>query len=236
MTMANDTTLRTLSIDIGGTGLKLLVLNAAGEAVEERQRVLTPHPATPEAVLEALGTLIDGQPPFDRVSVGFPGVVHEGVIATAANLDPAWRGFNLAKALGEKTGKEVRVANDADVQGYASIEGRGVELVLTLGTGLGSALFVGGTLVPNLELAHHPFRKDKTYEDYVGKAALEEVGKKRWRKRVDKVIEQVEPIWNYRLLHIGGGNVKLLHDGELPTNVRLHSNIGGVLGGIALWK
>lgn len=227
---------RTLSIDVGGTGLKMLVLDPQGTAVDERQRVLTPRPATPDAILQALEGLISKQPEFDRVSVGFPGVVHQGVIATAPNLDPSWRDFDLATALGKLTGKKVHVANDADVQGYASIEGHGVEMVLTLGTGLGSALFVDGVLVPNLELAHHPFRKGDTYEDYVGKPALAAVGKKRWRKRVSKVIAQVEPIWNYRLLHIGGGNVKLLHDHDLPANVRLHSNVGGVLGGIALWK
>lgn len=232
----NDATARTLSIDIGGTGLKMLVLDPSGTAVDERQRVLTPRPATPGAVIEALRGLIAKQPPFDRVSVGFPGVVHDGVIWTAPNLHRSWRGVSLAKALREITGKPVRVANDADVQGYASVEGSGVEMVLTLGTGLGSALFVDGRLVPNLELGHHPLRKRMTYEDYVGKAALEAVGKKRWRKRVGKVIKQVEPIWNYRLLHIGGGNVKHLHADELPSNVRLHSNLGGVLGGIALWR
>ena len=227
---------RTLCIDVGGTGLKMLVLDVQGTAVDERQRVLTPHPATPDAILEALKGLIDAQPEFDRVSVGFPGVVHDGVIAPAPNLDPAWSGFDLAAALGKMTGKPVHVGNDADVQGYASIEGKGVEMVLTLGTGLGSALFIDGILVPNLELAHHPFRKKDTYEDSVGKPALAAVGKKQWRKRVNKVIEQVEPIWNYRLLHIGGGNVKYLHEDDLPKNVRLHTNVGGVLGGIALWR
>lgn len=232
----DDAAARTLSIDIGGTGLKMLVLDPAGTALNERRRVETPRPATPGAIIEALRGLIAGQPEFDRVSVGFPGVVHEGVIWTAPNLDTSWRGVSLAKALREITGKPVRVANDADVQGYASIEGSGVEMVLTLGTGLGSALFVDGRLVPNLELGHHPFRKGRTYEDYVGKPAFEDVGKKKWRKRVDRVIAQIEPIWNYRLLHIGGGNAKHLHADELPMNVRLHSNLGGVLGGIALWK
>ena len=168
----NDATARTLSIDIGGTGLKMLVLDPSGTAVDERQRVLTPRPATPGAVIEALRGLIAKQPPFDRVSVGFPGVVHDGVVWTAPNLHRSWRGVSLAKALREITGKPVRVANDADVQGYASVEGSGVEMVLTLGTGLGSALFVDGRLVPNLELGHHPLRKGMTYEDYVGKAAL----------------------------------------------------------------
>ncbi|MBM4265037.1 MAG: ROK family protein [Deltaproteobacteria bacterium] len=234
--MTADRSPRTLAIDVGGTGLKMIVLDPNGAAIEERHRVPTPRPATPRAVLEALRGLIGTQPPFDRVSVGFPGVVHEGVVATAPNLDGDWHGFKLANALSTLTGKPVRVANDADVQGYADIEGRGVEMVLTLGTGLGSALFVDGHLVPNLELAHHPYDGKRTYEDYVGKRALEKVGKKRWRRRVGKMIEHVEPIWNYRLLHLGGGNAKLLHAEGLPANVLVHSNEAGVLGGIALWK
>ncbi len=225
----------TLSIDIGGTGLKMLVLDSQGNSIEDRQRVKTPNPATPKAVLEELGKLIEKQPEFDRVAIGFPGVVKEGVVQTAPNLGEKWAGFDLSNVISQKTGKPVRIANDADVQGYACIEGRGVELVLTLGTGMGSAHFVDGILVPNLELAHHPYQKKNTYEDYVGKKALQEVGKDKWCKRVKKVIMQLEPIWNYRLLHIGGGNVKLLDQKKLPKNVRLHSNIGGVLGGIALW-
>lgn len=234
--MTTDESGKTLCIDIGGTGLKMLVLDSQGNAINDRDRMKTPHPATTKDVLKVLEELIDKQPEFDRISIGFPGVVIDGVIKTAANLDKSWQDFDLSEKIHELTSKPVRIANDADVQGYASIEGKGVELVITLGTGMGSAQFINGILVPNLELAHHPFHKKNTYEDYVGKKALEEVGKDEWRKRVGKVIEQLEPIWNYNLLHIGGGNVKLLDQAKLPKNVKLHSNVGGVLGGIALWK
>jgi polyphosphate glucokinase len=227
---------RTLSIDIGGTGLKMLVLDPAGGALNERSRVDTPRPATPQAVLKALRGLIATQPRFDRVSVGFPGIVHDSVVKTAPNLDAAWVGFDLGAALERATGKPVRVCNDADVQGFGDIAGNGVEMVITLGTGLGSAIFVDGRLVPNLELGHHPFQGGKTYEDFVGRAALEKVGKKHWRRRVLKVIEQLEPIWNYRMLYVGGGNAKLLEHEKLPANVKLTSNEAGVLGGIALWR
>ena len=144
----------TLAIDVGGTGLKMLVLDARGKPITERARVATPRPATPARVLRALEGLIATQPRFDRVSVGFPGVVHDGVVQTAPEPRTApWQGLDLAKALARATRKPVRVCNDADVQGLGDIEGRGVELVLTLGTGLGSALFVDGKLVPNLELS-----------------------------------------------------------------------------------
>lgn len=227
---------RTLTIDIGGTGLKMLVLDARGRPVNERARIATPQPATPASVLRALKTLIAAQPPFDRVSAGFPGVVHDGVVKTAPNLDRSWRGHDLAKALQAATGKPARVANDADVQGLGDIQGAGVELVLTLGTGLGSALFVDGRLVPNLELGHHPFKHDKTYEELVGKAALEKSGKKRWRKHVRAAIAQLDPIFNYRTIYLGGGNARLLKPSDLPKNARVTSNEAGLLGGIALWR
>jgi polyphosphate glucokinase len=225
----------TLAIDIGGSGLKMLTLDANGEAVTERLRVATPKKATPEAVLKVLDDMIARHGEFDRISVGFPGVVTGGVVFTAVNLDKIWVGFDLAKALQERTGRPVRVANDADVQGLGVVEGRGVELVLTLGTGMGSALFVNGRLVPNLELAHHPFRKDKTYEDLVGDAALKKIGAERWSRRVRKAIDALEETFNYRLLYLGGGNAEKL-DTELPKNVKIVSNLAGLLGGIALWR
>jgi polyphosphate glucokinase len=227
---------RTLSIDIGGTGVKLMVLDARGTPLSERARVPTPRPATPAAVTRALRGLIGAQPSFDRVSVGFPGVVHANVVRTAPNLDPEWSGFDLGEALAQMTGKPVRVCNDADVQGFGDIEGKGVEMVLTLGTGLGSAIFVDGALVPNLELAHHPYSAGKTYEDMVGKAALEKIGKKRWRKRVRRMVERIEPIWNYDRLYLGGGNARHLKAEELPANVSIRSNQAGLIGGVGLWR
>jgi polyphosphate glucokinase len=128
----------------------------------------------------------------------------------------------------------VRVLNDAGVQGYGVIEGRGVEMILTLGTGLGCALYSDGHYVPNLELAHHPFGNGKTYEEYVGAKALEKVGKKKWNRRVQRVIDQVLPIFNPRMLYLGGGNAKKLKL-ELPPNVQITQNVAGLLGGIALW-
>jgi polyphosphate glucokinase len=134
-----------------------------------------------------------------------------------------------------KLGRPVRVLNDAGVQGYAVIEGKGVEMVLTLGTGMGTALYVDGRYVPNLELAHHPFQGKKTYEQYVGGPALEKVGKKRWNHRVARVLAQIGPIWNPRRIYLGGGNAKHLRL-ELPRYVSVTKNVAGLLGGIALWR
>ncbi len=226
---------RTLAIDIGGTGIKMIVLDPGGHPLNERARELTPHPASPKAVLSVIRKMVPAQPKFDRVSVGFPGVVVRGVVRTAPNLDnKLWAGHDLQTEIHAIAKKPVRVINDADLQGYGVIRGNGVELVLTLGTGLGAALFVDGHLVPNLELGHHPFRKGETYEERVSNAELKRIGKKRWGKRVHRVIEQLEPIFNYDDLYLGGGNARKL-DHDLPKNVHVFENVEGLAGGIRLW-
>jgi polyphosphate glucokinase len=225
---------RTLSIDVGGTGLKAMILDVRGKPLTDRARVLTPQPATPKALLAAIETLVAPLGAYDRVSVGFPGVVIGGVTKTAPNLHPAWKGFPLARTLAKRLAKPTRVLNDAGVQGFGVIEGKDLELVLTLGTGLGSALFYEGVYVPNLELAHHPFRHGRTYEQYVGARALTAVGKKKWNKRVAKTLAQIEPIWNPRRIFLGGGNARHIEI-ELPAHVRITPNVAGLLGGIALW-
>ncbi len=228
--------LRTLAVDIGGTNIKTIVLDEKGRPVSDRLQVKTPRPATPSAVTRAIAELAGQQGAFERVAVGFPGVVrNNGKTETAHNLHPKWIGFDLAKVLSSKLGKSVRVVNDADVQGFGAICGSGVELVLTLGTGVGSALFVDGRLVPNLELAHHPFRKGKSYEDHLGKAALGSIGKKKWNQRVIRAIRQLEKLFNYDHLYVGGGNARKVNV-KLPGNVKIVSNVAGLLGGIALWR
>ena len=212
------------------------MLDAAGEPVTERVRVETPRPATPRRVLQALWALVEPLGTFERVSVGFPGVVVEGVTRTAPNLHPDWAGFPLARTLQDRFRRPTRVLNDAGLQGYGVVEGQGVEMLLTLGTGMGCALFNDGVYVPNLELAHHPFRKKKTYEDYVGGArprrggeeALEPPGRAGWWRRCCPSSTRAGST-------SGGGNAKHL-DVELPPEVHLVANIAGLLGGIALWR
>jgi polyphosphate glucokinase len=227
--------LNTLVIDIGGTGIKAMVLDEAGEPTGEQAKEDTPRPALPESVLDVVQNLARSQPAFDRVTVGFPGVIRNGVAYTAANLDPAWHEFDIARSFGERLGKPTRVANDADIQGFGSIKGQGLELVLTLGTGLGSALFIDGILVPNLEVAHHPFRDGKTYEQLLGKAALEKEGEKTWLGRLDEAIALLRKTFNFDMLYIGGGNSARLDADSLAPDVQTVHNIAGLLGGIALW-
>jgi polyphosphate glucokinase len=226
----------TLCIDIGGTGIKMIALDGRGRPLNKRARMLTPKPATPAAVLKVVRTMLETQPRFDRVSVGFPGVVIEGVVHTAINLgDKYWAQHDFRSDLAKVCKRPVRVINDADLQGFGVIEGRGVELVLTLGTGLGSALFVKGHLVPNLELGHHPFKKGKTYEERVRDAEFKRLGKKHWSKRVGEMIDTLSPIFNYDILHLGGGNTEHLRV-KLPKNVKIFTNVDGMTGGFRLWE
>ncbi len=226
--------IQTLAVDIGGSGIKVMVLDEEGTPLGERDRLATPQPAYPEPVLLLIETLAKDKV-FDRVSVGFPGVVRHGVTETAANLAAEWIGFDLATALTERLNKPTRVINDADMQGLGAIAGQGVELVITLGTGFGSALFVDGKLVPNLEMGHHPFRKGETYEQQLGRVALDAVGKKKWNERLQKAIATLENLFNYDTLYIGGGNTNRISF-ELPPRVKIVPNVLGLLGGIALWK
>ena len=228
----------TLSIDIGGSGLKAMLLDAAGKPVSERQRVPTPAVATPRAVmagLDKLRKLVVGR--FDRVSVGFPGVVKHGVVYEAWNLHPLWsKQIPLQAELKKRWKKPVRVANDAGVAGYGAIKGKGVELVLTLGTGLGAALFTNGHLCPGLELGHHIWRKKgMTYEDYLGRRGIDKFGKKEWNVLLQEAIEDTELLFNWDHLYLGGGNTKKI-DFTPPKNVSIISNETGLLGGVYLWR
>jgi polyphosphate glucokinase len=225
----------TLAIDIGGSGLKAMLLDPNGKPVSERQRVETPKTPTPHAVLAALDELRKPLAAFDRVSVGFPGVIKKGMVLTAANLNPQWVGFDLQADLEKRWKKAVRIANDAAVQGYGAIKSKGVELVLTLGTGMGSSLFTDGRLCPGLELGHHPWRKGKTYEEYLGRHGLDKHGKKEWNKLLQQAIAQTSATFNWDHLYLGGGNTKKI-DFKLEKNVSIVTNEDGLLGGVMLWR
>ena len=232
----NPTRPVTLAIDIGGSGLKAMLLDAAGKPVSERLRIATPDVLKPQAVLAALDTFRQQLPDFDRVSVGSPGIVKRGVIILSTNLHPDWSNFPLQDTLTERWSVPVRVGNDADIAGYGAIQGHGVELVLTLGTGLGSALFTNGHLVPGLELSLHPWRKKgKNYEDYLGRRGLDKYGKARWNDFLEAAIHQTELLFNWDHLYLGGGNTKKITF-TLPKNVTIVSNESGLLGGVFLWK
>jgi polyphosphate glucokinase len=223
----------TLAIDIGGSGIKAMLLSPTGKPLTERLRVLTPAVPTPHAVLACIDDLIKQLPAFDRASVGFPGVTKHGITYTAVNLNPDWANFKFQAELEKRFKKPVRVANDAAIQGYGAVKGEGIEMIVTLGTGMGSALFIDGHLCP-LELGHHPWKK-KTYEDYIGQRGLDKYGKKKWNKRVLEAVKQIQFTFNLDHLYLGGGNTKKI-EFKMPQHVTMVSNEAGLLGGVALWN
>jgi len=234
--MRDDGGPHTLAIDIGGTGLKAAVLDKHGHMASDHVRVLTPKRAAPNVMIDALEHLVAPLPRYDRISVGFPGFVRDGHVITAPHFGTKkWQNFPLQGKLAERLGKPARLANDAEVQGLGIVSGKGLEVVLTLGTGLGSAVFVNGHMTPHMELAHHPIHKSMTYNEYVGDEARRSLGKKKWSRRVFKMMDVVHSLLNYDQLHLGGGNASNIV-GRLPRNVRIESNDTGITGGIHLWN
>jgi polyphosphate glucokinase len=239
----------TLAIDIGGTGLKASVLDADGEKLVDRVRTKTPYPCPPRALIRALDRLTYPLPRWDRVSVGFPGFVRDGRVLNAPNLSTkrgpgtpfsrklveAWAGFPLAAELEARLRKPTRLLNDADMHGLAVIAGDGLELVLTLGTGLGTAVFLDGAPTPHLELALMPFNGRGTFQDQLGNGTRRRIGNERWSRRVLEAVEMFDALLHIDRLYVGGGNAKKLTV-DLGHRVEIIDNAAGILGGIKLWE
>jgi polyphosphate glucokinase len=246
----------TLAIDVGGTGLKASVLSKDGTMVADRVKTETKYPLPPDGdtgLIAALTALVKPLPEADRVSCGFPGMVRHGMVLSAPHyickkgpgsavdkkLVDAWAHFDLATALSNALGKPTKVANDADVQGAAVVQGHGLEVVITLGTGMGSAFFLDGHLMPHLELGHHPFRKDETYDENLGELARKQKGDESWNHRVREAVDRLEALFFYDHLYIGGGNARRIDRDELGDRlekITIVDNTAGILGGIKLWE
>jgi polyphosphate glucokinase len=242
----------TIAIDVGGTGLKADVLDKDGNPVADRVRVPTRYPMSPDVLVSTLTTLVAKLPAADRVSCGFPGMVRGGHVLSAPHFvgeagpgskaDPklleGWSDFDLAGALEKSIGKPTRVANDADVQGLAVVQGTGYEVVITLGTGFGTAFFMDGNLMPHMEFSHLEFRKGETFNEQIGEAARKKAGDERWNKRVRKAIAYLDALTFFDHLYIGGGNggrVNRRDVGEILERITVVDNKAGILGGIKLW-
>jgi polyphosphate glucokinase len=228
----------TLTIDVGGSHVKAQVFDARGRPVTERQKTITPIPCTPAKLVPLLKALVAPLGRFDRVSAGAPGVVRGGRVENLPNLaDRGWENYDLAGALRRAFRRPVRVVNDADLHGYGAVSGKGVELVVTLGTGVGTALFEDGRPLPHLELgmARHPAPKGKAYNLYVGDCTRRRIGNKRWNRRVRRLLETMRDITHYDALYVGGGNAKYF---TLPLGPEAHliSNETALAGGAALWR
>ena len=231
-----ETDEKILCVDIGGSHIKATVINYDGDFLQKYEREDTPSPPSPEKVVKLIVELSQRFPQYDKVTAGFPGYVKHGVVKTAPKLsNKMWKDFDLQKELQSQLQKPTLVINDADFQGLSLAEGKGVEMLITLGTGFGSSVLLDGMLMPHLEMSQHPITKSKNYNDYLGQAALEKVGKKKWNKRLKKVIEILNTVFNYDHLYISGGSAKLI-DFRLDDNISIANNLKGIKGGMVLWK
>ncbi|GGA97046.1 ROK family protein [Puia dinghuensis] len=224
-----------LAIDIGGSHIKGTILNSGGEQQTEYKKFLTPPHVNATGVIDIIQQLVKDMPGFEKVSVGFPGYVRNGIVYTAPNLFTSnWKEVPLGQLISNTLQKPVRLVNDADQLGLGVVSGKGLELAVTLGTGFGSAVIFNGQLLPHLEIAHHPLSKGRDYDVYIGAKALEEEGKKKWNQRMSKVLNVLKTVFNYDRLYIGGGSVGKL-DIPLEPNIHIFSNLDGIKGGARLW-
>ena len=212
-----------LVVDVGGTHVKVLCTG------QDQHRQFDSGPAlTATEMVEGVKKITEGWG-WDVVSIGYPGpVMHDKPVREPHNLGAGWVGFDFDAAFG----CPVKLVNDAAMQALGSYEG-GKMLFLGLGTGLGSALIVDG-VVESMELAHLPYRKGRTYEDYVGERGLERLGKKKWRRRVLDVVVLLSEALKPDYVTLGGGNARLMN--ALPANVRTADNANAFIGGFRLWE
>jgi polyphosphate glucokinase len=227
---------RILCIDVGGTGLKAAVISPRGAFLVKRVRVKTPKHRKPQDIVKALTKLVAPLGSFDHVTIGFPGMVRDGRVVSAPHFGTKdWKGFDLAAAMQKTWKRPVKLLNDADVQGLAVIAGKGLELVCTLGTGFGTAWFRNGELMPHMDLAHLAVHKKYDLDVYIGDKTRRKIGNGHWNKRVEKLIEVLETVFNYDRLYLGGGNSRCVKFG-LPRNVSIVSNDAGMEGGAFAWR
>jgi len=215
--------MKVLAIDVGGSHVKVLL---SGES--KHRKADSGPDMTPEQMVAAVRGLTDDWS-WDRIAIGFPAVVkHDRIMTEPMHLGPGWAGFDFEEAFG----CPVRMINDAAMQALGSWQG-GKMLFLGLGTGLGSAMVVDGTVLP-MELAHLPYRKHRTYEDYLGERGYDRMGEQKWRKHVWRVVDLLRAALQPDEVVIGGGNVKKLDDP--PDGVRLGRNSNAFIGGFRLWQ
>lgn len=240
--------LTTLCVDIGGSGVKAALVDMHGDLVSERVRIDTPYPCPPERLVEALISVATPLGRAHRATVGFPGLVRDGHVLhipsltrasydgdTDPELQAHWDRFPLQAALQDGLGMPTKVLNDADVQGCAVITGRGFEFVLTLGTGVGTALFLDGRLLPHLELSHGPFKKDVSIDTALGNVERKRLERDHWRARVRAAIEIFDAMLYFDHIYVGGGNAKHLEPSDVGPKGLIVPNSAGIIGGVRAW-
>ncbi|MBU4215084.1 MAG: ROK family protein [Cellulomonas sp.] len=243
----------TLAVDCGGGGIKASVLDAAGTLHAPAVRVPTPYPLPPVRLVETIAELAAGLPRADRLTVGMPGMIRHGVVVSTPHyinragprtpalpeLVAAWAGCDVRALLEARLELPTLVLNDAQVHGAGVVSGTGVELVLTLGTGLGWALFDGGRLAPHLEMSHAPVTRATTYDSYIGQPERARLGDALWSRRVRRVVDGLRPVVAWDRLYLGGGNSRRVSAqvlDRLGDDVVVVPNAAGIVGGVRAWS
>ncbi len=242
----------TLCIDCGGGGIKGSVVDGFGTVISPPVRKRAPYPMPPHVLLRAIADIAKELPPAARITVGMPGMIRHGrVIETPhyvtkdgprskvlPELVTAWANFNMKSAVEKEFGLPTIVLNDAEVAGAGVVTGTGLEMIITLGTGLGNAIFDNGRLAPHAELSQGLVRWGMTYDDYIGEHERLRLGDAHWSRRVRRVIDSLRPVYVWDRLYLGGGNASRIITSErnpLPQNVIFVQNEAGIFGGVRTW-
>jgi polyphosphate glucokinase len=243
----------TLSIDCGGLYLKSSVLDDSGTMHSKPNRIATPYPLSPGLFVDTIASIASNLPAAYRATIGIPGMIRNGVVVAIPHyvnvngpntkVDPelleAWRGFDAQSAISKKLGIPTLLLNDAEVHGAGIITGTGYEVVITLGTGLGFAIFYGGKLAPHFELSHATIRRNTTIDKWIGEHERKRLGNMFWSRRVRQIIDELRPVFKWDRLYIGGGNSRLIRAVDLERmgdDVVIVSNTAGVAGGVRAWS
>lgn len=243
----------TLAIDCGGGGIKASVLDETGTMRAQPIRVTTPYPLTTALFVSTLTELAADLPRATRATVGLPGMIRHGVVISTPHyvtrsgprtrvmpeLVSEWHGFDARTALESALDMPVIVVNDAEMHGAGVVAGQGLELVMTLGTGLGCAIFDGGHLAPHLELSQAPVRWGLSYDTYIGEHERRRLGDALWSRRVTRVVEGLRPVFPWDRLYLGGGNSRHITPivvTRLGDDVVIVPNAAALVGGARVWQ
>ena len=217
------------------------------------KRTPTPYPLPPQLLVDIVVELASALPSATRVTMGMPGMIRHGVVIatphyitkegprsrTLPSLVEQWDHFDMGRAIGAALGLPTKVLNDAEVAGAGVVTGTGLEMIITLGTGLGNAVFDGGNLAPHVEISQGPVRWGMTYDDYVGEHERLRLGDAHWSRRIRRVVEGLRPMYMWDRLYIGGGNSKRITPGQLArmgSDVVIVPNDAGIIGGVRSWE
>ena len=243
----------TLAVDCGGGGIKASVVDDRGTLIAPAVRTPTPYPLPPELLVDTVQSLAANLPKATRVTMGMPGMIRHGVVIATPHyitrdgprskvvpeLVSRWSHFNMGRAISHILDLPTLVLNDAEVAGAGVVSGRGLEMIITLGTGLGNAVFDGGKLAPHIEVSQGFVRWGLTYDDYIGEHERLRLGDAHWSRRVRRIVDGLRPMYMWDRLYIGGGNSKRItasHLAKIGDEVVIVPNDAGIVGGVRAWE